>query len=100
MFYSRMERFDLTKPVTEIDRTGFESTGYKDSGSIRVYVVKKSSVTYHSNELNLINSEYVGFTQERVEVGDGIGGKYTVDYVVPIRTGYALSLSSWGESNE
>lgn len=99
MFYARQKTLVLAKPVTETDRTGFESKSYKDAGTVNIYIVKKGANAYRTNELNLVESEFVGYSQEKLEVGDRLDGKYIVDYVAPIRTGYAYSLSSWSAAN-
>ena len=95
MFYGRMTYLLLEKPVTDKDRTGFVITSYTVAGNIRIYIVEKSASAYRTNELNLTESQWVGFTQEKLEVGDRVDGRYIVDYVSKSRNGYAVSLSSW-----
>ena len=56
MFYARQKTLVLAKPVTETDRTGFESKSYKDAGTVNIYIVKKGANAYRTNELNLIES--------------------------------------------
>lgn len=96
MFYSRAKDYDVEKPVAEKDRTGFETTSYIHSGTAKVYIVQKNATKYRTNELNLTESQFVGYTRDELEVGDRLGGKYVVDYVSPARSSFAVSLSYIG----
>lgn len=91
-----MKTETLEKPSQTKDKTGFITTEYEESGKINIYIVEKAAMTYRTNELNLTESQYVGYTNEKVEVGDRISGKYKVDYIKPFRSYFAVSLSSLG----
>ena len=98
MFEGRMEYMSLEKPVGVRDRTGFSYTEWeRQDEDIRLYIVRKSANAYRTNELNLVESDYVGFTTDkRVRKGDRIGGTMLVDYTGP----KAISLSSIGKDEQ
>ena len=96
MFYGRSRIYKVEKPVTEKDRTGFETTTYKDAGTAAIYIVEKGANAYRTNELHLTESQFVGYTRDLVEVGSRIDSKYVVDYVSRNKGNYHLSLSAIG----
>lgn len=93
MFYGRLKTYKVEKPVTEKDRTGFETTLYKDAGTANIYIVEKGANAYRTNELHLTESQYVGYTRDLIEVGSRIDSKYVVDYVSRNKGTNCLSLS-------
>lgn len=98
MFYGRMTDYALERPVTTTDATNYSHTSWEDAGTARIYVIKKDANTYRTNELNLTESQWVGYTQDtEIEEGWRVGGKMVVDYVADTRTGRALSLSAVGK---
>lgn len=84
------------KPVERQDSTGFSYDDWEKLDDIRIYIVQKSANAYRTNELHLTESAYVGFTKEKLNRGDRVGGKLIVDYVGP----KAVSLSAIGNANE
>lgn len=96
MFYGRSKIYKVEKPATEKDRTGFETTTYIERGTAQIAIIQKNANEYRTNELNLTESQYVGYTRDDIEVGCRIGGKYIVDYVSAAHGNYHLSLSAIG----
>ena len=93
MFYGRSKICKVEKPVAEKDRTGFETTTYKDAGTAAIYIIEKGANAYRTNELHLTESQYVGYTRDEIEVGSRIDSKYIVDYASRHKDGFCLSLS-------
>lgn len=99
MFAARMEQEILEKPVKVADSTGFSVTKYLTQEPISIYLLEKPETAYRTNELDLRQSECVGYTLDsRPAQGWRIAGKWLVQSVTKHRTGYALSLVSFGDS--
>ena len=94
MFVGRAKYYSLEKPVKSNDMTGFSISSWEKQDDIAAYIVKKTTTKYRTNELDLVESSLVAYTQDsRPEKGWRIGGNMIVDYVSNTKSGYALSLS-------
>ncbi len=102
MFYSRAIPLTLEHCTEQTDELNFTHKNWvEDDSPALVAVVEKGATAYRTNELNLTESQYVGYTRdERCIRGVRLGGRYIVDYCAPTRTGYALSMSAFGGHDE
>lgn len=98
MFYGRMRYETLAKPTRQKDRLNFSTAReVQQVEDIRIYIVRNTQMLYQSNELNLKQSEYVGYTDDpRPQEGWIVADRYVVTDVMRDRQGYVLSLDSLG----
>lgn len=93
MFEGRKETFKVSRPVRESDSLGYEYTDYVKAGSINAYMVLEDRSTYQANDLRLMVSALVAYTDsDIVREGWLLDGKYKVVKRLPHRRQWVLYL--------
>lgn len=62
-------------PADTTDAYNFKVHSWGEPSTVNMYVITNNQATYESNDLNLANTEYVGFTTRDTAIGKG----YLVD---------------------
>lgn len=96
MFYSRMKEYPLQKKSTINDGFNYMRDEYQDAGTVKAYIVRTDLTRYTSNELDLNQYQFTGYTMdEGLEIGDKVDGK-TITEITPHRQGFYMYLTSLG----
>lgn len=93
MFYGKMEEHKLYKPIYEIDECGERTTTYKQAGTARMFISVQDRSYYSGNDLNLLTSTLVGYTENtKIQENWKIDMLYVVESVIPHRQGCYVYL--------
>jgi hypothetical protein len=93
MFISRMIDTDVYKPITARDEYNFEYANYEACGKSPVYLTNQSVEEYAANDLELTETNYVGYTTDRNISKGWLVGNAKVNYVMPGRNYNTLYLT-------
>lgn len=96
MFYGRMREYPLYELQTVDDGYGFSKEQFVDKGKITAYIVRTDFTRYQSNDMDLSNYQYTGYTDSQIEIGSKVGNMRVTE-VVPHRNGYYFYLATIGE---
>ena len=92
MFEGRKRYYHIEKPVFKEDSFNYGKKSYIDRGTASIYIAPQDRTNTLANDLNLYQSTLVGYTNDEIDRGYVIDGKYEVLSVMPHRQELVLYL--------
>ena len=81
MFNRQRKTYTVYKPQITVDSYNQEKVEYEEENTVSLSLSLNGRANYSGNDMSILQCEYVGVTNDNLEVGDLLDMKYEVRFI-------------------